>query len=134
MTRIYQQGDIMELCLSYRPFGGNFIVWNTLDNELSQHELRQVEKSHFSSSGTDIGEDDEWFVCVATYKGAFHSLNVLDRHGRGSLWSGLSLLVLNETTVDLIGKQMDSWDNEVSDPTDIKNYITNRFRTTMMVA
>jgi hypothetical protein len=58
----------------------------------------------------------------------------LDRHGRGSLWASLARLALDQYVIDRITEQLDAWDNEVGDKSEILSYTATRFRTNFTVA
>jgi hypothetical protein len=124
----------MELTISYRPFGGNVLVWNTMDDTMPLFDRKNIENNYFSPDGDQMTENDEWFTCVAVYENAFHCLNVLDRHGRGSLWASLARLALDQYVIDRITEQLDAWDNEVGDKSEILSYTATRFRTNFTVA
>jgi hypothetical protein len=115
----------MEITYIYRPIAKTLVVWNTIDDILSDDERASIVAVH------ELGADDDWNFRVSTYNGHFHSLTALNIHEEAQMWNLWLSNYLPDEVVANISQMVAQWDLEYLAMTDQREQILTRHKVTL---
>jgi hypothetical protein len=104
----------MKLNISYRPFSGTLMVWDSLNDVLPENSLAEIVLTHVD------GDKDNYFVAIGTLDGEFHELQVLDCHGAGQGWNLWVSGYLPDTVIGRVMELVANWYAEYNDNDDLR--------------
>jgi hypothetical protein len=117
----------MNLSITYKPFGGTIMVWDTINDIMSEESLNDI------ITKTVDGDEDNYFVALATLEGKFHYLQVLDCHGAGQHWNLWASEYLPDDIIVKVMNFVSECHAQYDEDADLRTKMLARHKTTVEV-
>ena len=115
------------LKVTYRPFSGSLLVWDTADDTMPEEMLSERVNRH------QDGDDESFHVSVMTLDGRFHALTVLDIRNAGRHWNLWASSYLTDEVITTIATLVDGWNGEYDENDDLRTKMLTHHKTTVEV-